>query len=328
MAPRDTPPVPGIKAFHDAHPPAADLRADVLAGLAATPKSLPAKYLYDESGSRLFDRICTLPEYYPTRTETAILDACLPDVAARVPEARVLVEPGAGALAKVARVLDALPGLHTYLPIDIARDFLLDQARRLARDRPAVDIIPVCGDFTRALALPEALVPPGPRLVFFPGSTIGNFEPDAARALLGAFAELAGSGGALLLGADLRKDPAVLRAAYDDAAGVTAAFNRNLLWRINRELAADFAPDAFAHEARWNAGAGRVEMHLRCRTPGSVTVAGTVIPFTEGETIHTENSYKFTLDGFRDLARAAGLAPEAAWTDDAALFSVHLLRVP
>jgi len=302
----------------------AEFRGAVLTGLAKLQKAIPSQFFYDAEGSRLFDRICTLPEYYPTRAETGILRHNAAAVAAALPPQAVLVEYGSGASVKVRLLLDALERPAAYVPIDISRQHLLAAASVLAFDYPALAVMPVCADFTRFPALPPALLP-GPRVGFFPGSTIGNFHPADATRLLRRFRRQLGPHGSLLIGVDLKKDPAILHAAYNDAAGVTAAFNRNLLARANRELSASFDIEAFAHDAFWNAPAGRIEMHLRSTVAQKVLVAGRSFRFTAGETIHTENSYKYTLDEFRACAVAAGFAPAAVWTDPAGLFSVHLL---
>lgn len=300
-----------------------EFRAAVVSGLAKLQKAIPSQFFYDAEGSHLFDHICTLPEYYPTRTEIAILRHNAAAIAAALPSRTVLVEYGSGASVKVRLLLNALKPA-AYIPIDIARQHLHAAASVLAFDYPALAVMPVCADFTRHSALPRGL-PPGPRVGFFPGSTIGNFHPADATRLLRRFRRQLGPQGSLLIGVDLKKDPAILHAAYNDAAGITAAFNRNLLVRANRELSASFDLETFAHYAFWNAPAGRIEMHLRSTVAQEVLVADRSFRFTAGETIHTENSYKYTMDEFRMRAVAAGFAPVAVWTDRAGLFSVHLL---
>lgn len=307
-----------------AHDPASEFRAAVLNGLAQLQKTIPSKFFYDAEGSRLFDHICALPEYYPTRTETGILRASAGAIAAALPPQVVLVEYGSGASVKIRLLLDALDRPAAYIPIDISGGHLRASASVLAFDYPKVAVIPVCADFTRPTALPPAL-PEGPRVGFFPGSTIGNFHPPDAKRLLRSFHRQLGPQGRLLIGIDLKKDPAVLHAAYNDAVGVTAAFNRNLLVRAKRELAASFDLDAFEHLAFWNPAAGRVEMHLRSRIRQTVFVGGRPFRFAAGETIHTENSYKYSVDEFTALGRAAGFATVAAWTDARQLFSVLML---
>ena len=304
----------------------AEFRAEVLAGLARLQKAIPSQFFYDEEGSRLFEHICALPEYYPTRTEIAILRHNAAAIAAALPSQAVLVEYGSGASVKVRLLLNGLERPAAYIPIDISRQHLQAAASVLAFDYPGLAVMPVCADFTRPSALPPG-VPPGPRVGFFPGSTIGNFHPVDATRLLRRFRRQLGPQGSLLVGVDLKKDPAILQAAYNDAAGVTAAFNRNLLVRANRELSASFDLEAFAHHAFWNAQAGRIEMHLRSTAAQKVRVAGRPFRFAAGETIHTENSYKYKLDEFKTCAVAAGFAPAAVWTDPAGLFSVHLLAV-
>ena len=300
--------------------------ADVLEGLGRGPKALPCKYFYDARGSALFDRICTLPEYYPTRTELGILRRHAAAMAAAIGPRALLVEYGSGSSTKTRLLLDRLAEPAAYVPVDISRDHLLASAEALAAHYPNLRVIPVCADFTAPFALPE--VPGAARVVgYFPGSTIGNFGPAEARKFLADVAEQCGPGGALLIGVDLQKPRAVLEAAYDDARGVTAEFNRNLLRRANRELGADVDLAAFDHRAFWNAAQGRVEMHLVSRRDQVVHVAERAIPFAKGETIHTENSHKYELGGFAALAAAAGFDVERVWTDDAGLFSVQLLRV-
>ncbi|WP_348645217.1 L-histidine N(alpha)-methyltransferase [Methylobacterium sp. BTF04] len=315
--------------FTDATPIAAidaeqQFRADVLAGLSAQQKFLSAKYFYDAAGSDLFEAITRQPEYYPTRTEIGILDKQGAEIAATLPARANLVEFGSGSTAKVRRLLVHLPDLAAYVPVDVSESFLRSEANALAIDFPQLAIAPVAADFTRAFTLPDGLSH-GAVAGFFPGSTIGNFEPPQAAHLLAHFGRVLGRGATLIIGVDLVKEKAVLDAAYDDAAGVTAAFNRNLLVRIQRELGADIDLNAFAHRAFFNVAASRIEMHLVSRIAHTVTVAGRAFRFEAGETIHTENSYKYTIDRFRDLAAEAGWTPRAVWTDSEALFSIHAL---
>ncbi|HVU22182.1 MAG TPA: L-histidine N(alpha)-methyltransferase [Rhizomicrobium sp.] len=296
----------------------------VLSGLRKTPKELPCKYFYDAEGSALFDRICELPEYYPTRTETALLRAHANEFADLVGENADLIEFGAGSLQKVSYLLRAMDKPHSYIPIDISGDYLHQMAEKLRRDRPGLTVRPVIADFTRSLQLPVS----GTRRVgFFPGSTIGNFTRVEALAFLQRAAALL-RGGGLLIGVDLVKDPAMLHAAYNDRAGVTALFNKNILARANQELEADFDLDAFAHHAPYNPAAQRIEMHLISMKNQTVSIGGHTIPFIEGETIHTENSHKYTPDGFRSLAETAGFKPRAMWCDPEKLFSLHWLDAP
>lgn len=299
---------------------------DFPAGLAARPRSISPKYFYDAEGSRLFDRICELPEYYPTRTELAILERSVGEMAALAGRAAEIVEFGAGSLRKVRLLLQAFDGPARYVPIDISGEHLRDAAAILRREFAPLDVQPLVADYTQRLALPPRLGT-GKRIGFFPGSTIGNFTPEEALAFLEGAAGML-RGGALVLGADLVKDPQRLHAAYNDAEGVTAAFNLNLLARANRELGANFQLSRFAHSAFYNAPLQRIEMHLVARERQSVALAGERFDFEEGESLHTENSYKFTVDGLRALAIRAGFRPGPVWTDPERLFSVHWLHAP
>lgn len=298
---------------------------DLLAGLSSEPKSIPAKYFYDERGSELFEQICELPEYYPTRVELELLRMHAAEFAERASVSEAVVEFGAGALRKVEILLDTLAP-RLYMPVDISGPFLQQRAAALRASRPGLSVLPVVADFTTAFSLPMA--PGRTRLIgFFPGSTIGNLDPaDAVRFLRRAGAML--RGGALLVGVDLVKSPAVLNAAYNDGEGITAAFNKNVLIRANQELGADFDPTAFDHYAFYNAPRRRIEMHLISTRPQAVRAAGLEIQLEEGETIHTENSYKYTVDGFQTLAMEAGFLPVKAWTDRERLFSLHWLEDP
>ncbi len=298
-----------------------------LPGLLAARKTLPAKLFYDDEGCRLFGEITRLPEYYPTRTELALLREVAPEAVAGVPPCSALVEYGASDEGKAILLLDAAPGFAAYVPIDVAAGALAALAARLRRTRPKLAVHPVVADFLAPFALPRA-VATMPRTGFFPGSTIGNLEPDEARRFLATARQTLGAGARFLVGVDLRKDPAILVPAYDDAEGVTAAFNLNLLRRLNREAGAAFDLDAFAHRATWNPAEGRIEMHLVSLRPQTVRVAGQRIAFAAGETIHTENSYKHTEAGFQALAASAGWCSARVWTDPARLFSLHLLVVP
>lgn len=312
----------------DLEPPADDVRAQVVTGLIQTRKALPCKLFYDARGSRLFDRICTLPEYYPTRTEVSIMTGDIRDIAQAVGGRALLVEYGSGSSTKTRLLLDHLAQPAGYVPIDISREHLLRAAIQLAQAYPRLPIRAVCADYTTPLALPEFDPSAVERVVaYFPGSTIGNFEPDEAVAFLQTVRQTCGPDSALLIGVDLKKDPALLHAAYNDSAGLTAAFNLNILQRINRDLGADFDPDAFAHYAFYNVPAGRMEMHLVSRREQEVNLgADVLVPFAEGESIHTENCYKYTLDGFMELADRAGYTPTDLWLDEDRLFSVMLLR--
>ena len=295
---------------------------DMVAGFRKSPKALPSKYFYDDEGSRLFDAICELPEYYPTRTEIGLLEAHAGEMAALIGPDVELVEFGAGSLKKVGILLDALAHPRAYRPVDISGDYLATHATELAQHYPNIAVRPIVADFTKPLVISDSRA----RIAgFFLGSTIGNLERAEALAFLSRAAKLfAGSG--LLIGVDLIKDPAILHAAYNDAAGVTAAFNKNMLVRANRELDMTFDLDAFAHYAFYEPAQQRVEMHLVSQTRQRIRVAGESFAIAEGETIHTENSYKYTLDGFRALAAEAGFRPRAVWRDPHALFSLHWLE--
>jgi len=299
---------------------------DLQAALATRPHAISPKYFYDAEGSRLFDRICELPEYYPTRTELAILERGVAEMAALAGPQAEIVEFGAGSLRKVRLLLQAFERPARYLPIDISGEHLRDAAAILRREFVGLDVQPVVADYTRPLRLPAA-AGAGRRIGFFPGSTLGNFTPDEALEFLRGAATLL-AGGALLLGADLVKDPRLLHAAYNDAQGITAEFNLNLLARANRELGANFVPAQFAHYAFYNAPLQRIEMHLVSRVDQAVTVAGRRFDLEEGESVHTENSYKFTVAGLRALAQRAGFRPGPVWTDPDRLFSVHWLHAP
>lgn len=302
-----------------------DFEADVLAGLKKPQKSLAPKYFYDAEGSRLFEAITELQEYYPTRTEIALLRGAAAEIAAEIPEGAALVEFGSGASVKTRILLDAAPQVSLYAPIDISGSALSEAAGAIRADYPQLAVAPLQDDFTRALQLP-AEAAGRPVVGFFPGSTIGNFTPDEAEAFLAGARRLLGEGAAFLVGIDLKKDRATLEAAYDDALGVTAAFNRNLLVRINRELEGDFDLDAFAHRAVWNEAESRVEMHLMSLRDQAVTVAGERFRFAAGETLHTENSYKFTVEGFGGLAARAGWRLERWWASAHPAFAMTLLR--
>lgn len=302
-----------------------DFEADVLAGLAKPQKAIPPKHFYDARGSDLFEAITELPEYYPTRTEVALLTRIAPEIAADIPDGAALVEFGSGASTKTRILLDAAPQVAVYAPIDISASALDAAAAAIGADYPAVSVAPLRDDFTNALRLPDATAG-RPVTGFFPGSTIGNFTPEEAKRFLASARRLLGEGAAFLVGIDVVKDPAVLVAAYDDAQGVTADFNLNLLTRINRELGGDFDHAGFDHRAVWNPVESRMEMHLVSRVDQTARVAGRTFRFAAGETIHTENSYKFTVPGFADLARSAGWRLEQAWVSEDPAFAVVRLR--
>lgn len=313
-----------IDEFHDLGDDVEEFRNDVLHGLSQPQKQLPCKYFYDERGSRLFDEICELEAYYPTRTEMRILEDCCGEIAALTDSGASLIEFGSGASRKVRLLLDRLDHPTAYIPIDISREHLLAAARTLAADYPALVVLPICADYTGPLRLPDWALSDA-RLGFFPGSTIGNFEPAAARAFLEGAAAILGSGASLVIGVDLKKDLRILHEAYNDPLGVTADFNMNLLQRINAELGGDIDMSSFEHDARYNDRLGRIEMHLVSRRPQTVDIAGQRFTFRTGETIHTENSYKYDLDQFRALAQDAGWSHARVWCDEDRLFSVHYL---
>ena len=296
--------------------------ADVLDGLAQTPKAIPARWLYDRAGSELFEEITRLPEYYPTRVETALLDACAAEVGRLVGPGRAVVEFGSGSSLKTPRLLARVQP-SAYVPIDISGDFLRAAAADLARSLPGLAVLPVEADFMRAVALPAA-VARAPKLGFFPGSTIGNLVPRSAVDLLRGMVDTLGVGASLLIGMDRVKSEAVLLPAYDDPAGVTARFNLNLLARINRELAGDVPVDAFRHRAVWNDVWARIEMHLVAARDLAFTIAGRRFHMAAGETIHTENSHKYDARSARQLLAAGGWTPVREWTDADGLFSLVL----
>jgi len=303
--------------------------ADVVDGLSAHPKRLSPKYFYDHAGSVLFDRICDLPEYYVTRTEAGLLDTHVGSIAARLPAQCRIVEPGAGSGQKTRLLLRALgpDRCRAYVPVEISSEFLHESAVRIRADLEWLHVVPVAADFVSDFALPRPYVGVS-TVVFFPGSTIGNFDPPDAARLLARFRRVAGPGGSVLLGVDLRKSPSVLHAAYNDAEGVTAAFNKNVLVRINRELGADFDVDAFEHHALYDPARGRIEMHLVSQRRQVVTVAGRRFAFADGESLCTERSYKYDLPGIARLAKRAGLVIADAWLDDSRWFAMLLLRAP
>ena len=307
-------------------PQSADTSAfedDVLAGLSATPKYLPPKYFYDGAGSLLFERITELPEYYPTRCEMQILRDHARDIAKLVAAGAALVEFGSGSSKKARVMLRALPKLAAYVPVDICGEMIEQEALELRPDFPGLKVLPVTADITQAFDLPAPAKAAPVRVGFFPGSTIGNFEPHEAAAFLRNAARILGAGATLIVGADLIKPVEVLNAAYNDAAGVTAKFNLNLLVRINRELRGTFKLDTFEHHAFYNRERHRIEMHLASLKRQKVKVAGETIDFRAGETIHTENSYKYSVASLGALARGAGWQPAGVWTDERKYFSIQ-----
>jgi dimethylhistidine N-methyltransferase len=315
----------GVVRYYNFLGAGASFRDDVLAGLALPQKAIPPKYFYDARGSKLFEAICELPEYYPTRTEMAIMERHVDEIARLLGPDTQLVEFGSGAGVKTRLMIDRLePSL--YVPIEIAEVALREACADLARRFPWLNINAVVADFARPLRLPEFIgVPIRRKCVYFPGSTIGNFTPEAAAAFLAGVRETVGSGGMLVIGVDLKKAKRVLDAAYDDAQGVTAEFNLNLLARINRELGGDFQLKRFRHKAFYDEARGRVEMHLESLYQQFAHVAGRRFDFRTGETIHTEISCKYTVAEFQALAAGARFHAEAVWTDPANRFAVHAM---
>jgi dimethylhistidine N-methyltransferase len=311
-------------AFHDHAAEEESFLDAVIEGLSRSPKAIPCRFLYDERGSALFDRICELPEYYPTRTETAILTERAGEIAALAGPGAQLIELGSGSSIKVRILLQALAEPAAYVAVDVSREHLRRAATILAGDFPQVRVAAICADYAAPFPLPE-LPAAGRRVAFFPGSTIGNLEPEEALAFLRIWARRLGPDAAMLVGVDLKKDPAILNPAYDDAQGVTAAFSLNILARANAELGADFALDAYLHHARYSEAAGRVEIHLKSLARQSVRLAGRCFEFEAGERIHVEHSYKYAIAEFQEIAERAGFRASAVFTDPGQLFSVHYL---
>ncbi len=312
--------------LHDHAPTRVDFLQDVIAGLSLPEKQLSCKYFYDEDGSRLFDLICETDEYYPTRTELSIMCEKLPEMSRQIGPGALLVEYGSGTSLKTRLLLSELDDPAGYVPIDICREHLVDAAQRLSTLFPELTILPVCGDYTSRLQLPEPPDRPQRRVVYFPGSTIGNFYPSQAHQFLLQAGQICGANGGMLVGVDLRKDTAVLNAAYNDSAGVTAQFNINLLHRINRELGGGFDVEKFDHYAQYNAFRGRIEMHLVSRESQYVRIGDSVFTFLKEESILTECSYKYDIDGFTTLAEFAGWSVGQVWTDPAGYFALFYLR--
>ena len=316
---------PSAVALTDLRPTPDDITGDVLAGLSATPKRLPSKYFYDARGSKLFEEITRQPEYYPTRIELALLDASMPAIAAAVGACAHVVEYGSGSGRKTERLLEGLDDAVAYTPIEISRSALVASVERLAEAFPHIEMLPVCADFTEPVPLPEPGRDPRHTLVFFPGSTLGNFTCDDAVRLLRAMRSTMGPRGQALIGIDLDKDTAVIEAAYNDAAGVTAAFTLNLLARLNREIGSDFDLDGFHHQARYRRERGRIETHLVSQRAQTVTVAGQHFEFAAGEAMQVEYSHKYSDAGFAALAVRAGLRIVARWNDPRDWFGLRLL---
>lgn len=300
------------------------MTAEVVDGLSRWPKCLPPKFFYDERGSALFEEITALEEYYPTRTEVGILERHREAIAEAIGGQCFLIEYGSGASTKVRILLEALKP-SGYMPVDISKEHLLEASRQLASEFEWLDVYPTCADYSRSFPLPEVVDGHRP-VAFFPGSSIGNFEPEDAVAFLAEIVDVVGPGGELLIGVDTKKDPLVLERAYDDSEGVTARFNRNVLAHINDALGANFVPDNFEHLARYDEDRGRIEMHLVSRRPQQVTVAGNTFEFADGEPLHTENSYKYAPGEFDALAGRAGFAVEERWQDEKGWFAVSLYR--
>lgn len=309
--------------FFDQHPESADFRADVIQGLSAAEPYLSAKYFYDETGSRLFEAICSTQEYYPTRTEVSIIRDNIDDIVAELGQDCLLIEPGSGDSYKVRLLLDALRPI-AYLPIDISRRYLQDEAQKLAAEFTWLNVHAVCADFTGKLKLPYH-VEATSKVAFFPGSTIGNFLPEQAVAVLAEIRQMVGDDGGLLIGVDLQKEAKILNAAYNDQKGYTAQFNKNLLLRINRELQANFDLDQFQHQAFFNEEKHRVEMHLLSLQAQQVKIGEHVFEFKKGQSILTEYSHKYTIEHFEQLAKKAGFRRVKTWVDENGLFSVHYL---
>jgi dimethylhistidine N-methyltransferase len=300
-----------------------DDEAEILRGLGRAQKALSPKFFYDEAGSKLFDRITELPEYYPTQTELGIMRDNIGEMVELIGPQASLIEFGSGSSTKTRMLLEHSIELAAYVPVDISRDHLLVSAETLAAEFPHIEVLPVAADFTQAFELPNPRIMPVRNIVYFPGSTIGNFPPRDALALLDVMHQEAREEGALLIGVDLQKDVQVLERAYNDSAGVTAQFNLNLLHRLNREFGANFDVGQFEHVAFYDAEPGRIEMHLKSLREQTVCVAGQRFRFRKGETIHTESSHKYTLDGFRLIAASAGFDVHTVWTDEREYFSLQ-----
>lgn len=309
--------------IHDLEPQRSDLLADAITGLQQPQKQLPCKYFYDQTGAELFEQICDLPEYYPTRTELSIMRKYAGEMAEVIGQHARIVEYGSGEGLKTQLLLDALQQPSAYIPIDIARCQLQRVAQQLQQQHPNLDVLPVCADYTADFELPTPEQDFANTTIYFPGSTIGNFAPEQAQQFLAKVARQACPAGSLLIGVDLRKDHAILEAAYNDSAGVTAAFNLNLLHRLNDEVDANFNINAFTHDARFNPTTSAVEMHLVSTQQQTVQLNGNQFSFAAGESIHTENSHKYDLDDFARLAAAAGWTRQNVWLDAEKLFSVQ-----
>jgi L-histidine N-alpha-methyltransferase len=298
--------------------------AEIVAGLNLPQKMISPKYFYDERGSKLFEQICELPEYYLTRTEIGIMEASMDDIARAIGRHVSLIEYGIGSGLKTRILLENLDDPVAFIPIDISPEHLAESCRELAARFPQIETLPVAADFTRPVPIPVPLRTPARKLVYFPGSTIGNFEPEAALELLKVMHQEAGPGGALLIGVDLKKDRQIIENAYNDSEGVTAEFNLNVLRRLNREFGSDFDLDAFSHSAIYNESSGRIEIYLVSLRDQEVTLGEHRFSFTEGEKIITEYCHKFSLEGFRELASTAGFRHVNTWLDANHWFSIQL----
>jgi dimethylhistidine N-methyltransferase len=319
---------PGRVTVLDLEPVNADFLAEVIAGLSSSPRTLPCKFFYDERGADLFQKICELPEYYITRTETELLRRSAPEISESIGANAALIGFGTGAGIKTRMLLEQLQNPIAYIPVDISKQRLIDSAIELSKAMPALEILPVCADYLQELQLPKPLRKPDHVAVFFPGSTIGNLEPHVAEDFLRRVCRLCGKSGGLIIGIDLRKGRDVLEAAYNDSAGVTAEFNLNLLVRANRELNADFDLARWKHRAVYNESEGRIEMHLVSEGDQTVHVGGREFQFATGEKIITEFSYKHTIDGFTRLAASAGFREASrVWTDPAKMFAIFHFAV-
>ena len=310
--------------FFDQHPEIADFRADIIRGLSSPEPYISPKYFYDEAGSRLFEEICNSDEYYPTRTEVGIIRTNIDDIVEVLGKDCLLIEPGSGDSYKVRLLLDALRPI-AYLPIDISKRYLQDEAQKLAAEFTWLNVHAICADFTGKLELPYH-VESTDKVAFFPGSTIGNFVPELAVKVLEEIRMMVGKDGGLLIGVDLQKDTGILNAAYNDKKGYTAEFNKNLLVRINRELGADFNVDLFQHHAFFNEDEHRIEMHLVCMQDQQVKIDDQMFQFKKDQSILTEYSHKYSVEGFQKLAEQAGFKSVKTWVDDDRLFSVHYLQ--
>ena len=311
--------------YYDEHPAHADFFSEVLQGLQRQPRQIPPKFFYDERGSELFDAICRTDEYYLTRTEQQLLQRHAVDIAGLIGERCLLIEPGSGNSKKVRLLLDELKPA-AYLPMDISREFLYQAAGQVARDYPWLEVHATCVDFTAEFSLPWCPAD-AHRLIFFPGSSIGNFGPEQAEHFLSNLKNMAGENGSLLIGVDLKKDPLILNAAYNDAQGLTAAFNLNLLYRIQRELGAEIKPQQFSHRAFYNDQLGRIEMHLVSQQQQAIKIGDQRFRFAADETIYTESSYKYSVQEFIELAARAGYVSRQVWVDADNLFSLHYFDV-